>query len=87
MLTFFVHGVVSKVDVVHWRYHFQCADLSSSKNIAQKYVQNQYLASKLELAYALALCQKKKHGWTVNNVQVVKSQILKLPLVSQNRLK
>jgi hypothetical protein len=45
------------------------------------------LASKLELAYALALCQKKKHGWTVNNVQVVKSQFLKLPLVSQNRLK
>jgi hypothetical protein len=45
------------------------------------------LASKLELAYALALCQKKKHGWIVKNVQVVKSQFFKLPLVSQNRLK
>jgi hypothetical protein len=48
---------------------------------------NQYLASKLEVAYALALCQKKKHGWTVNNGQVVKSQIFKLPLVNQNRPK
>jgi hypothetical protein len=76
MLTFVVHGVVSKVDVMHWRYDLQCADLSSSKNIAQKslHVQNQYLASKLEVAYALALCQKKKHGWTINNGQVVKSQ-------------
>ncbi len=27
------------------------------------------------------------HGWTVNNVQVVKSQFFKLPLFSQNRLK
>jgi hypothetical protein len=36
MLTFVVHGVVSKVNVVHWRYDLQCADLSSSKNIAQK---------------------------------------------------
>jgi hypothetical protein len=34
-----VHGVVSKVDVVHWRYDFQCADLSSSKNIAEKSLQ------------------------------------------------
>jgi hypothetical protein len=39
MLTFVVHGVVSKVDVVHWRYDLQCADLSSSKNIAQKSLQ------------------------------------------------
>jgi hypothetical protein len=62
MLTFVVHGVVSKVDVVHWRYDFQCVDLSSSKNIVQKSfnVQNQYLASKLEVAYALVICQKKK---------------------------
>jgi len=64
MLTFVVHGVVSKVDVVHWRYNLQCAYLFSSKNIVKNHfnVQNQYLASKLELAYALALCQKKKHG-------------------------
>jgi hypothetical protein len=39
------------------------------------------------VAYALALVQKKKHGWTVNNVQVIKSQFFKLPLVSQNKQK
>jgi hypothetical protein len=54
MLTFVVHGVVSKVDVMHWRYDLQCVDLSSLKNIAQKSfnVQNQYLANKLEVPYA-----------------------------------
>jgi hypothetical protein len=31
--------------------------------------------------------KRQKHGWTINNGQVVKSQFFKLPLVSQNRPK
>jgi len=79
MLTFVVHGVVSKVDVVHWKYDLQCADLSSSKNIIQKSLQcsksilGKWIRGGICIGYLLKEKKVYEHGWTVNNGQVIKS--------------